>query len=74
MRKHPKIPDNAELVFEGIRAHIYQWDQKMYDGSVARFERTRFVDGAFVLPVLPNGNILLTRQVQPTRKSFISLP
>ncbi len=46
----------------------------MYNGSIARFERTRFLDGAFVLPILENGNILLTEQIQPTRDPFISLP
>jgi ADP-ribose pyrophosphatase len=46
----------------------------MYDGSIARFERIRFVDGAFVIPILPDGRILLTRQEQPGRSEFISLP
>jgi ADP-ribose pyrophosphatase len=46
----------------------------MYDGSIARFERIRFLDGAFVLPILPDGRILLTRQEQPWRSEFISLP
>lgn len=68
------IPHNAELVFDGIRAKIYQWDQKMYDGSIARFERIKFMSGAFVIPVLENGNILLTHQEQPARPAFISLP
>lgn len=73
-RQHHSIPADAELVFDGVRAKIFQWNQTMYDGSVARFERTRFADGAFVLPILKNGNILLTRQEQPARKPFISLP
>jgi ADP-ribose pyrophosphatase len=46
----------------------------MYDGSIARFERIRFMDGAFVIPILPDGQILLTRQEQPWRTEFISLP
>jgi ADP-ribose pyrophosphatase len=46
----------------------------MYDGTIARFERIRFLDGAFVLPILPDGRILLTRQEQPGRPEFISLP
>ena len=46
----------------------------MYDGSEARFERIRYIDGAFVLPILPNGNILLTEQEQPARGKFYSLP
>lgn len=68
------IPDDAELVFDGVRARVYQWDQEMYDGSVARFERIRFLDGAFVIALTDKGTILLTLQEQPTRTPFISLP
>ena len=73
-KSQAKIPEHAELVFDGIRAKVYQWNQEMYDGSVARFERIKFMDGAFVIPVLKNGKILLTKQEQPARKPFISLP
>ena len=68
------IPNDAELVFDGVRAKVYQWNQTMYDGSIARFERIRFIDGAFVVPILPNGNILMTEQEQPARATFYSLP
>lgn len=71
---HPSIPEHAELVFSWVRAKVYQWDQEMYDGTTARFERIRFMDGAFTIPVLENGNILLTLQEQPARKPFFSLP
>ena len=46
----------------------------MYDGSIARFERIRFLDGAFTVPILENGNILITEQEQPCRGVFYSLP
>ena len=50
---------------------VYQWDQVLYDGSVTRFERARFLDGAFTVAVLPDGQILMTEQEQPARESFI---
>lgn len=71
---HKNIPENAECVFSWVRSEVYQWDQKMYDGTLARFERIRFLDGAFVIPITPEWNILLTIQEQPWRKEFISLP
>ncbi len=68
------IPPEAKKVFSGIRTDIYQWDQEMYDGSVEIFECIRFIDGAFVIAVLPNGRILITQQEQPARHHFIWLP
>lgn len=55
--------------------NVYQWDQVLYDGSIKIFERAEFLDGAFVLGVLPNGKILMTEQEQPSRDTpFFSLP
>lgn len=68
------IPEDAELVFSWVRSQVYQWNQELYDGSIRRFETIRFLNGAFVLPILPDGRILLTRQEQPGRSQFISLP
>ena len=70
-----EIPAHAKKVFSGIRFEIFQWEQELYDGSTTTFERARFHDGAFVIPILPDGNILLTKQEQPARAgSFYSLP
>lgn len=69
------IPSDAKKVFSGIRTNIYQWDQEMYDGSIKIFERVQFINGAFVVAILTNGRILITRQEQPARKNhFIWLP
>ncbi len=56
-----------------MRSQVYQWDQEIYNGSIRRFELIQFIDGAFVLPILSDGRILLTRQEQPGRSEFISL-
>lgn len=69
-----KIPSHAELVFSWVRSRIYQWDQEMYDGTIKRFESIRFLDGAFVIPILPDNRILVTKQEQPLIPEFISLP
>jgi ADP-ribose pyrophosphatase len=65
------MPEHAKQVFEGEIFDVYQWEQKMYDGSVATFERLKRPDTVIVFPVLPNGNILLTKQEQPGLKPFI---
>ena len=72
--KHTNIPKNATCVFSGVRADIYQWNQEMYDGSQEVFERIRFLDGAFVIAITPENTIILTRQTQPGRSLFYSLP
>jgi ADP-ribose pyrophosphatase len=74
MIPHYQISEDAICVFEGIRANIYQKNQLMYDGSYRTFEYVRYIDWAFVIPILPNGNILLTRQEQPGKARFISFP
>ena len=69
------IPKNAHKVFSGIRMNVYQWNQELYDGSIKCFERAEFLDGSFVIWVLPNGKILMTEQEQPSRNHpFFSLP
>jgi len=65
------IPENATCVFKGALFDVYQWEQKLYDGSTATFEKLKRPDSVLVFPVLPDGKILLTRQEQPGRAPFI---
>jgi hypothetical protein len=37
--KRPGIPENAKLAFKGIIFEVWQWEQKMFDGSIEIFER-----------------------------------
>ena len=66
-----KIPDNAKKVFEGIIFDVYQWEQEMYDGTKAIFEKLKRPDTVVVFGVLDHGKILLTEQEQPGKEPFI---
>lgn len=62
------IPGNAKLVHKGIIFDVYQWEQKMYDGTTKTFELLRRPDTVVVFGVLPDGKILLMEQEQPHKK------
>jgi len=65
------IPSHAKKVFSGILFDVYQWQQKMFDGSTATFEKIKRPDTVVVFPVLADGRILLTEQEQPGKEPFI---
>jgi ADP-ribose pyrophosphatase YjhB (NUDIX family) len=73
--KRPKskqpIPENAKRVFKGVLFDVYQWEQKLFDGTKTIFEKIKRPDTAVVFPVLPDGKIILTNQKQPGKKQFI---
>lgn len=69
-----RIPDHAERVFTGVRFDVYQWEQKLFDGTTTTFEKLRRADTVNVFAVLDDGRILLTKQKQPGTTEFISLP
>ncbi len=68
------IPGNAKQVFKGILFDVYQWKQKMFDGSTQTFEAVKRVPSVQVIPVTKDKKILLLRERQPDTKTFISLP
>jgi len=59
------IPEHAKKVFHGKLFDAYQWEQKLFDGTSATFEKLRRPDSTVVYPILPDGKILLIRQEQP---------
>jgi ADP-ribose pyrophosphatase len=59
------IPDHAKRVFKGVLFDTYQWEQEMYDGRKATFEKLKRPDTVSIFPVLPNGRILLIEDEQP---------
>jgi len=58
------IPDDAKKVFSGVRTDVYQWDQEMFDGSIATFERIEKKPSAAIIAVV-DSKIIITQQEQP---------
>ncbi|MDP3881221.1 MAG: NUDIX hydrolase [bacterium] len=66
-----KIPKQAKKVFSGVLFDIYQWKQKMFDGSTSTFEAIkRKSDSVGVIPVTKDKKIILTKQIHPAREPF----
>lgn len=71
--KNNNLPENAKLVFQGKMFDVYQWDQKMFNGSVEIFERLKRPDTVCVIATVGD-KIIIQEQTQPDRDPFISLP
>jgi len=73
-KNYSQLPKNAKMVFKGKIFEVWQWDQKMFDGSMETFEKLRRPDTAQVIPIVGN-KILIQTQEQPDRKkTFNSIP
>lgn len=67
-----KIPSEAKRVFQGEIFDVYQWEQKMFDGSTETFEMLKRPDTVQVIPVVGN-KIFLTYEEQPRHKRGVGL-
>ena len=67
-----KIPKEAKLVFKGQIFDVYQWKQKMFDGSYETFEALKRKDNASIIPVVGN-KILICEQEQPHTGIFYGI-
>lgn len=67
------IPDNAVRAFQGMIFDVYQWPQKLYDGSEFTFEMLKRTDTVSVIGLVDGGKILVIDDEQPhlgSRRSF----
>lgn len=71
---HQPLPEHAQKVFDGVLFNVYHWEQEMFDGTKKTFEKLRRADSSIVVPVLPDGKILLTKQQQPGTAEYVSMP
>ena len=59
------IPREADCVFRGEIYEVYQWPQKMPDGSVETFEMLRRPDTVMVIALDEAGDVLVIDEEQP---------
>ena len=67
-----KVPKEAKRVFKGNIFDVYQWPQKMFDGSEETFEVLKRPDTVEVIAV-KDGKICVSIQSQPNKLNFYSL-
>lgn len=67
------LPQYAKKVFEGILFTVWQWEQKMFDGTVATFEKVSRNASVGIFAFSKDKKIILTIQEQPGIEQFMSL-
>lgn len=73
-KRIPKIPHNAKRVFEGVIFDVYQWPQKMFDGTTEIFEVLKRPDTVQIITTTTDKKILILSEEQPTKHRYYSLP
>lgn len=67
------IPKQAKKVFDGNIFEIYQWKQKMFDGTTTTFEAAKSMEGVGIIATIGN-KIVILKQQQPGTKWYYTLP
>lgn len=67
------MSSSSKKMFDGSILSVYQWQQKMYDGSTATFEKLARKDSVGILAVTEDKKILLSQQEQPSLAPFTGL-
>lgn len=62
----------ATKVFQGKIYSVWQWEQKLYDGSYATFERIARPDYVFAVGILEDDKIMILYDEQPDRKAVLT--
>jgi 8-oxo-dGTP pyrophosphatase MutT (NUDIX family) len=71
--KNSGLPKNAKRVFKGVIFDVYQWKQKMFDGSTAIFEKLKRPNTASVIAVVGD-KILIQEEQQPDGARYLAFP
>jgi ADP-ribose pyrophosphatase YjhB (NUDIX family) len=69
IKKRKSLPVGAKCVFKGVIFDVWQWKQKMFDGSLVTFEKLKRADTVNVI-ALAGQKILLLKQKQPDWRKY----
>lgn len=67
------IPAEAKRVFEGVIFDVYQWQQRLFDDSLATFERIKRADTVLAICIVDD-KILVIEDEQPDRGKTLKFP
>ncbi len=73
MDKPKTFPKTAKRVYQGQNFDIWQWPQKMFDGSTRTFERAVQIGGVSILASVGN-KIIVLKQQQPGTPWYYGVP
>jgi ADP-ribose pyrophosphatase len=65
------LPANARLVFQGVVFEVWQWEQKMFDGTTKTFEKVWRPPTVLIIATVGD-QILIEHQDQPDRPGNIN--
>ncbi|GAB4142753.1 MAG: hypothetical protein Fur0024_5380 [Patescibacteria group bacterium] len=68
------IPDNAKKVFTGVIFNVWQWEQTLFNGRKAIFERITRPDNVQILAITEDKKIIFLEEEQPARRKEFKLP
>ncbi len=71
--KRSAIPRQAKRVFKGVIFDVYQWPQKMFDGTTKTFEKVRRQNTVVVIASIGKKLVVLKQQ-QPGSTWYYDLP
>jgi len=70
-----ELSKDAVKVFSGIIYDVYQWEQELFDGSKATWERLRRKqDSVVILGATTEGEILILEEQQSGTSTYLTLP
>lgn len=67
------IPKRAKRVFKGLLFDVYQWKEKMFDGSTGTFEGIKRRPSVQIIAT-SGDKIILQKEEQPHAGKFVSFP